>query len=1051
MANEFPDGFPSDPLASHTTRPAGAYATSDPTQDLPPRTILRWMMRACEEDTHEGEPDPGQAPVGYELLSQIAGGGMGEVWEAIQVSLGRVVAVKMIRRDLLKKDRLEPRALRRRQIDFQREAIVSARLEHPNILPVHDFGVDDDGNPLLAMKRIYGTPWNQLLLEDFAELSPQEFLARHIPILIDVAQGVAFAHSRGIVHRDIKPSQVMVGEFGEVLLTDWGLAVEVTQVSSSEVPRAGAATRMPTLHTATNPCGTAVLMAPEQTMQTTDGIGFHTDVYLLAGTLYYLLTGTYPHAVGDSRRSFWHASMGTIDPPEERAPGRWIPPELRDLCLGGLAPDVSKRLDSVTDFIAGLEDYLSGATRRRESTAITDEVERMLKTASDDYSVFGDCTSRLQQAGALWPENPQLPSLKTRTHAGHGRAALERGDLALARIQAELLDAGTQRDELLAKVQTAEAQAIRQRKKLRRAVATSFILLIVLLSGSIAGGYTFRKQRNAEQRLREQAEAAQAVAVERARASQGLVNFMLEDLGDSLRSDVPRDAELIGKVADRVMEHFDEIDTSRDSREIRLEHAAGLLRVSHAISRLAKYDEAIRLTQQSADIREKLLGKETMEWADSIGEVGRNYDMMGDTASAEPILRESMRLLRENAPRDSEEFYSGLIRLARLERELADWPNAEKLFLESLEVAREASDVAPRREALALGNLGGLYRFQGRREEAEEMFRQSLEITQKLYGPESEETGYRTMDLGIIAKDRGRLDEGRELLEHAEVILSQKLGPNHPGIVQTISSLGDIAYVTGDLEKATGYYNRCMTIQESVFGPDYYYLAPTLQALGTIHFRQGDYEEARACLNRALELQNKEHGENSVYHVETLMTLAALYDQSGNKDLTEETFKQILSILEENYSPDHPNVGVTKSNLALFYYQQGRYSEADPLYRQALANLTKAYGAAHPFTSQTCRSTALNLYYWADESDPENAPERWQVLQQFIDENRGGLTEVVADRFQAEVWMGTGEREKACELVNRLVQENDDLGEAILRLAEECGIGVPPPASDENL
>src|SRR5690606_21487394 len=101
---------------------------------------------------------------------------------------------------------------------FQQEAVITANLEHPNIVPVYDLGVDSDGRPLLAMKLVRGTPWDLLIDADFKELVTDEYLAKHLPILLSMCQAVAFAHSRRIIHRDLKPSQVMVGEFGEVLL-----------------------------------------------------------------------------------------------------------------------------------------------------------------------------------------------------------------------------------------------------------------------------------------------------------------------------------------------------------------------------------------------------------------------------------------------------------------------------------------------------------------------------------------------------------------------------------------------------------------------------------------------------------------------------------------------------------------------------------------------------------------------------------------------------------------------------------------------------------------
>jgi serine/threonine protein kinase len=167
-----------------------------------------------------GEINMPKNAAAFRLIRRIGRGGMGEVWEAVQVSLNRAVAVKRV---VTHGKASDSTAARTR--DFMMEALVSARLEHPNIVPVHDLGRDEAGAPLLAMKLVKGASWETRIREEFETLPPEQFLSRHIPTLIAVAQAVAFAHTRGVVHRDIKPSQVMLGDYGEVLLMDWGLAV----------------------------------------------------------------------------------------------------------------------------------------------------------------------------------------------------------------------------------------------------------------------------------------------------------------------------------------------------------------------------------------------------------------------------------------------------------------------------------------------------------------------------------------------------------------------------------------------------------------------------------------------------------------------------------------------------------------------------------------------------------------------------------------------------------------------------------------------------------
>ncbi|MDX2175254.1 MAG: serine/threonine-protein kinase, partial [Candidatus Sumerlaeia bacterium] len=351
--------FPDDPTMSCFAESAGVDA---PTPDAG-ALLSRWSVAEPA-----GGPSSGAAADagGYVLRRVIGRGGMGEVWEALQVSLGRVVAVKRARSAAG-----EDTGGEHRKDSFRREAAFAALLEHPNIVPVHDLGRDDAGNLLLAMKLVDGRPWDRLLAEDLPALAPEELLAKHLPILAATAQAVAFAHAKGVVHRDLKPAQVMVGAFGEVLLMDWGLAFFTPEAPlADDAAEAARSLGLTTRETAANPSGTPALMAPEQTGRDTSRLGPWTDVYLLGGTLYYLLTGTYPHRGRTAMAALHSAARGEIEPPSRRAPGRPVPPELEALCLRALAADPQSRHRDGGGFLAELQDYLTGAGRRRESAAL---------------------------------------------------------------------------------------------------------------------------------------------------------------------------------------------------------------------------------------------------------------------------------------------------------------------------------------------------------------------------------------------------------------------------------------------------------------------------------------------------------------------------------------------------------------------------------------------------------------------------------------------------------------------------------------------------------
>ncbi len=206
-------------------------------------------------------------------------GGMGVVRAAHQLSLGRSGAVKQLRLD-----RRTPAAQRK----LLQEAWAAGCLEHPHIVPVYALARDADGMPMMVQKHLDGVAWSDQLRAarvGHEEGLTGERLEAHLDVLERVAQAVAFAHHRGVVHRDIKPQNVMLGRFGEVTLLDWGLALATPEGDP----------RLPPLKSAQRPAGTPSYMAPEQLAEDDRRCGTGTDVYLLGAVLYELVTGRPPH------------------------------------------------------------------------------------------------------------------------------------------------------------------------------------------------------------------------------------------------------------------------------------------------------------------------------------------------------------------------------------------------------------------------------------------------------------------------------------------------------------------------------------------------------------------------------------------------------------------------------------------------------------------------------------------------------------------------------------------------------------------------------------
>lgn len=332
-------------------------------------------------------------PRGQIAIKRLLGrGGMGEVHLARQLPLDRDVAVKTLRRSA---------GTGEEAIDsLLRESWVTGRLEHPNIVPVHNLGRNQDDEPVLVLKNVEGISWAELLRDP--SKSPRNFdseepLDWHLEILSDVCDAVHFAHSRGIIHRDIKPENVMIGEYGEIYLLDWGVAVSL---------EAGSESRLPTLEDVTTPAGTPAYMAPEMTTGESEDLCRRSDVYLLGATLHEIVTGEPPHD-GESLYETMLAAY-TADAPEY---GGEVDPDLAAICRRAMQPDPDDRYESAEAMRRAVVHH----RRRRESIRISEEAEERLRDLRDAiadgapesriYEAFGESRFGFEQALRVSDDN----------------------------------------------------------------------------------------------------------------------------------------------------------------------------------------------------------------------------------------------------------------------------------------------------------------------------------------------------------------------------------------------------------------------------------------------------------------------------------------------------------------------------------------------------------------------------------------------------------------------------------------------------------------------
>jgi serine/threonine-protein kinase len=251
---------------------------------------------------------------------------------------------------------------------FMEEAQITGQLDHPNIVPVHDLGTGiDDGGVFFTMKLVEGETLSELIEKLHAAPYDHRAVERVLQIFLKVCDAVSFSHSRGVVHRDLKPDNVMVGSHGQVYVMDWGVALikstDQGETRRARVPRVSLSddlSRDVRRDEAGAIVGTFEYMAPEQAWGRTDHLDERTDVFGLGGILYHLLTGRGPNAAANAFEALQRAQRGRPEPPDQR--GAWpdLPPGLCRIAMKALAKSPDERYRTVLEMKEDVEDFLRG-------------------------------------------------------------------------------------------------------------------------------------------------------------------------------------------------------------------------------------------------------------------------------------------------------------------------------------------------------------------------------------------------------------------------------------------------------------------------------------------------------------------------------------------------------------------------------------------------------------------------------------------------------------------------------------------------------------------
>ena len=387
--------------AARTTVPAPSTERTGDRADARTEPGAVGTLASAKESTRPLPPPPaielfeerlGSEPADrYERIELLGAGGMGEVVLCRDRWIGREVAKKTMHPGHVPSAGACER--------FAREMRVQGQLEHPAIVPVHDFGTDAEGNLYFTMRRVRGLTLKSVIEElarGDAEMKSRYSRRKLLTAFVSVALAVHYAHTRGVLHRDLKPSNIMLGELGEVYVLDWGIAKVVE----------GAATGGSALTLEGSMVGTPAYMAPEQLLRKPT-LDPRTDVYALGVILFEILALRLLHQGRDTPQILESTLEGLDTRPSVHAPD--VPPELDAVCVRATARDPAKRFASVQELAEAIERYLDGDRDVERRRALAAEHAARAKAAAAREGDLGraEAMREVVKALAFDPTEPE--------------------------------------------------------------------------------------------------------------------------------------------------------------------------------------------------------------------------------------------------------------------------------------------------------------------------------------------------------------------------------------------------------------------------------------------------------------------------------------------------------------------------------------------------------------------------------------------------------------------------------------------------------------------
>jgi tetratricopeptide (TPR) repeat protein/tRNA A-37 threonylcarbamoyl transferase component Bud32 len=866
------------------------------------RQLLVASARALLPDPDGVMPRRAGDAIGrYRIVARIGGGMMGEVFAAVDPQLGRKVAIKVLRRDSAADgaDDAEDRSTR-----LLAEAQALARVSHPNVVGIYEVGTVA-GHLFIAMELLDGgtlTRW----------LGLGRAWRDIVAAFVAAGQGLAAVHAAGMVHRDFKPDNVLVGGDGRMRVTDFGLARISGEPSPPRPPARDLCIETAALTRTGALVGTPRYMAPEQLRGETAKAA--SDQFAFCVALFEALYGTPPFAgatLSALAQAIAARQIALANPAR-------VPRGLRDVVVRGLSPDVSARHRSMPELLARLQ--RATHVRRRWLALLPVGVIVAALAGVQIYRLarrVPGCDAAAAAMRATWG-----PATRARFLAQAAPADVDTANATARHFDWYVERWGAARDQICRPEASADARA---------AAALGVACL--------------------QERTQSFARVSGAVAIE---------DDDLPALDRCLQL-----AKLQASV-DRARVVADYARLDKTLMQARTDHAKEALPAFDALVTDARtvgfgpllaetlVDDA-RLRAHSMDYQgARPLLYDAVRVADAAGDdplrVAALIQLvqLSGHGGVSPDEAETLATLGEAALGRIDDDYAKSLLLGGLESErmrLAQYPAARELVLQRLQLERKLYGPESARAAMALQHLGSVERMLGHYRESEQVLRQALAIVDRR-GASGSVLATVLLELSSALTWQGKLDEAVPLSARALAVDEQIFGADSPRLVDPLTRLASAILISGKPDEAHPHFVRALSIAERKLSSNDGLITNLLQTLAWDELERGDLQAADGDARRALGFVEKSHNRYATATAKPLLLLADVMTRQKRHGEALAACDRALAIEEHDLGPSHPDTAYAYMRRGETLLAAGRARESLAPFEHALLLMSK--GDAEP-------------------------------------------------------------------------------------------------------